>query len=166
MRDDFENMSEDNKKIFYDMREIFFNGKKDPRTYSEKLKDPQWQKKRLQILERDGFKCRMCSSSVKTLHVHHFAYSDMGYPWMVPDNCLITFCEDCHKDEESYKRQTDYHVIRGLGFMGHSNYEMDRLGNLLNSMAWNEEITPNELYMMLLEKHDPKYHADLLAGNV
>ena len=28
--------------------------------YSEKLKDPRWQKKRLEILERDNFRCQYC----------------------------------------------------------------------------------------------------------
>lgn len=29
-------------------------------TYSQKLRDPRWQKKRLEILERDSFTCQHC----------------------------------------------------------------------------------------------------------
>jgi len=29
-------------------------------TYAEKLKHPLWQRKRLEILNRDGFKCAQC----------------------------------------------------------------------------------------------------------
>lgn len=65
--------------------------------YSEKLKDPRWQKKRLRILERDGWKCKGCSSSDKTLHVHHLFYFKVKEPWEIPNGFLFTLCEDCHK---------------------------------------------------------------------
>jgi hypothetical protein len=63
-------------------------------SYGEKLKDPRWQRKRLGILERDGWSCRICSDSETTLHVHHIEYG--GDPWDVPDNLLVTLCEHCH----------------------------------------------------------------------
>lgn len=65
--------------------------------YAEKLKDPRWQKKRLQILERDKWKCRACGETEKTLHVHHIFYMPGVDPWDVPDGLLITFCKDCHE---------------------------------------------------------------------
>lgn len=65
-------------------------------TYSEKLKDPRWQKMRLQVLERDEWTCRFCGDKTKTLHVHHFCYAKSGNPWDVEDHALITLCEDCH----------------------------------------------------------------------
>jgi len=40
-------------------------------TYRRKLADPRWQKKRLEILERDGFECNSCGDSSTELHVHH-----------------------------------------------------------------------------------------------
>lgn len=43
--------------------------------YIEKLRDPRWQKKRLQILERDGFACQSCYDTETTLHVHHCTYT-------------------------------------------------------------------------------------------
>ena len=65
--------------------------------YSELLKHPKWQKKRLEILERDKFEYRSCMVNNKTLHVHHLAY-DNNYktPWDYPDYYLITLCQDCH----------------------------------------------------------------------
>lgn len=68
--------------------------------YSEKLKNPKWQKKRLEILDRDGFTCRLCSNTKKTLHVHHLLY-DGKDPWETPPGHLITLCEDCHADIHS-----------------------------------------------------------------
>ena len=43
-------------------------------TYQEKLKHPKWQKKRLEILQRDEFKCVHCLDGESTLHVHHNMY--------------------------------------------------------------------------------------------
>lgn len=69
--------------------------------YLEQLQHPKWQKKRLEILNRDNFKCQSCSSEIKSLHVHHFSYNKN--PWDVDNDYLITLCNDCHSDEEILK---------------------------------------------------------------
>ena len=69
--------------------------------YAEKLKDPRWQKKRLQILERDSWTCQTCQDNTSTLHVHHFYYRKGIQPWEYSDQALITVCEHCHKMEHS-----------------------------------------------------------------
>ena len=69
-------------------------------TYAEKLKDPRWQRKRLEILERDGFKCIKCGDTKKTLHVHHVAYLRKTEPWDHPSSGLLTLCETCHSRAE------------------------------------------------------------------
>lgn len=68
-------------------------------TYAEKLKHPLWQRKRLEILNRDGFKCRCCGNGEKTLHVHHLKYTRGRDPWDYPDASLVTLCEVCHETE-------------------------------------------------------------------
>lgn len=65
--------------------------------YYEKLKDPRWQKKRLEIFERDGWECKYCHRKTETLHVHHIFYLPKTEPWDVPNGLLVTLCEDCHK---------------------------------------------------------------------
>lgn len=60
--------------------------------YAQKLKDPRWQKRRLQILERDHWECQQCFSSESTLHVHHRYYVEAGEPWEYPDSALVTLC--------------------------------------------------------------------------
>ena len=72
------------------------------KTYSELLKDPRWQRKRLEILNRDGWKCQSCLDSESTLHVHHKHYHKGRQPWEYEDHELITLCEACHEgiDEE------------------------------------------------------------------
>lgn len=66
--------------------------------YREKLVDPRWQKKRLQILSRDNWACRNCAASDKTLHVHHLHYRSIE-PWEYDDFELVTLCEECHDRE-------------------------------------------------------------------
>lgn len=68
-------------------------------SYSEKLKDPRWQKKRLKILERDDWSCQLCKSKTETLHVHHRRYLPDTEPWDHPDELLLTLCDICHELE-------------------------------------------------------------------
>lgn len=65
-------------------------------SYWEKLKDPRWQRKRLEILDRDGWECVVCGAKEKTLHVHHGYYEKGVDPWDARDEVLHTLCEDCH----------------------------------------------------------------------
>lgn len=65
-------------------------------SYSEKLKDPRWQKKRLEVLERDKWQCRRCYDRSKTLHVHHKVYLKGFEPWDYDKILLVSVCEKCH----------------------------------------------------------------------
>jgi len=67
-------------------------------SYSEKLKDPRWQKRRLEILNRDNFTCQVCGDTKNTLHVHHKKY--FKEPWDAANWALITLCSSCHSREE------------------------------------------------------------------
>lgn len=67
------------------------------KTYSEQLKDPRWQKKRLQIMERDGFSCFICGDTESTLNVHHKRYIYGKLAWEYDDSNYMTLCEECHE---------------------------------------------------------------------
>jgi hypothetical protein len=71
-------------------------------TYKEKLLDPRWQKKRLEILQRDNFTCQMCGDTKSTLQVHHKLYIKGNDPWEYPNLMLITLCGDCHEHETHF----------------------------------------------------------------
>lgn len=75
--------------------------------YSEKLKDPRWQKKRLEILNRDEFKCRVCNDATSTLHVHHKYYKPDTAPWDYPDITYLALCETCHDKAHEQKVVVD-----------------------------------------------------------
>lgn len=69
---------------------------RDTRSYSEKLRDPRWQRRRLTILERDGWECQSCGNDSDSLHVHHRWYERRVEPWDAPDEALTTLCASCH----------------------------------------------------------------------
>lgn len=63
--------------------------------YKELLKSPKWQKKRLEVFQRDGFKCTFCSDSETQLQVHHLRYHKNPIEQSISD--LVTLCKDCHE---------------------------------------------------------------------
>ena len=69
--------------------------------YRDKLKDPRWQKKRLEVFESDNFTCQYCGDNKTELHVHHKRYK--GEPWEADMDDLITACSHCHQIEEKFK---------------------------------------------------------------
>lgn len=85
-------------------------------TYSDKLKHPKWQKKRLEILQRDNFTCTLCGDIETTLNVHHEQYK--GEPWDVPNELLKTVCEHCHEiiHELSDREIVKVHKIKNPKF--------------------------------------------------
>lgn len=67
------------------------------KSYKDKLKDPRWQRKRLEMLKRDDFQCQRCFDRDSPLEVHHKWYTAGLDPWEYDDECYISFCEFCHK---------------------------------------------------------------------
>lgn len=100
--------------------------------YREQIKSPKWQKRRLEILQRDDFTCQICGNKDKTLHVHHATYIPDRSIWEYPDEMLITLCEDCHEIEHK------------LGLA---------ISDLIKQL--NEDgITATELSCMIMKIHD------------
>ena len=64
--------------------------------YADMLKSPKWQKKRLEIMQRDGFVCQHCGDDETTLHIHHLRYDFSIKPWEYNNDDLVTLCEHCH----------------------------------------------------------------------
>lgn len=80
-------------------------------SYAEKLKDPRWQKKRLEILQRDEWTCRYCGDKETTLHVHHDFYIPGEEPWEADEYFLITLCSDCHELVHAGKTKLETYLI-------------------------------------------------------
>lgn len=123
-------------------------------TYAEKLKNPKWQKRRLEILQRDDFRCRFCQDSESTLHVHHLSYQ--GNPWETPSEHLITLCEDCHEDETHNRKEYENTLLKTLKEKGYPGgfvidlaagiyymqkfYDAGVMGNVINWLLKNADL--------------------------
>ncbi len=68
--------------------------------------DPRWQRKRLEVMERDEFKCVACGDEGTTLNVHHAYYVTGRMPWDYPMFSLSTLCRNCHKERHT-ERELD-----------------------------------------------------------
>ncbi len=68
-------------------------------SYNSKLRDNRWQKKRLEVMNRDKWTCRCCgvSGDGVVFNVHHAYYESGKAPWEYPTDSLVTWCESCHK---------------------------------------------------------------------
>jgi 5-methylcytosine-specific restriction endonuclease McrA len=81
-----------------------------PMTYWEKLKDPRWQRRRLEILQRENFTCEACLGTDTTLHVHHGYYEKGKDPWDYDSATLHCLCEGCHEDTKHELMEIQYRM--------------------------------------------------------
>ncbi len=73
-------------------------------SYSEKLKDPRWQKRRLKVLEKHRWTCEDCGGTASTLEVHHCYYITGRQPWEYDDDLLMCLCSCCHQQRQTWER--------------------------------------------------------------
>ena len=71
------------------------------KTYFDKLKDPRWQRKRLEAMQAAEFRCEWCMDDSTSLNVHHKAYLKGHELWEYDIEQLAVLCEDCHKLEHN-----------------------------------------------------------------
>lgn len=106
-----------------------------PSAYSEKLKNPRWQKKRLEIFERDGWKCRACQDEKSTLHVHHLVYEKGKEPWDYDNAKLVTLCEECHNLEREERYLAEQGLLLELREKGFSYHNIINLQQMIYDMS-------------------------------
>lgn len=66
--------------------------------YSEKFKDPRWQKLRLELLNEANWTCENCGAESRSLHVHHKFYTNGSEPWEYDTIDFKILCDRCHKE--------------------------------------------------------------------
>lgn len=85
------------------------------RSYSEKLKDPRWQKKRLEVFNAAGWRCQECRAEDQSLNVHHTLYpTGCEGPWDVPSELLLCLCETHHRERQEVEQRILVGVARRL----------------------------------------------------
>jgi len=114
--------------------------KKKYKSYSELLKDPRWQKKRLKVLERDEWKCNKCGDKSQQLHVHHKKYIHGKKPWEYTFNMLETLCAECHKDH--HKKEKLYEYFKDVE-LENVKYVID-----IHSVLQEYKVVPDDLKFM------------------
>jgi hypothetical protein len=70
-------------------------------SWSHQYKHPNWQKKRLEVMEAAGFSCENCGDKDTTLNVHHRRYVKGRKVWEYTRDELQCLCEDCHAQEHA-----------------------------------------------------------------
>jgi hypothetical protein len=119
-------------------------------SYSDLLRDPRWQRKRLEVMERDDFTCVTCGVNDKTLNVHHVRYVRGRMPWEYDASELRTLCEDCHKREHPEKAKADLFAPRPKAPLPPGRREViDRL-NTIDSLL--PTATDDTRSVLMLEK--------------
>ena len=82
-------------------------------SYSEQLKRPEWQKKRLEVLNAADWKCQCCEADDSMLHVHHKRYVKGRMAWEYAVGDLESLCESCHSEAHETKELID-EILAGL----------------------------------------------------
>lgn len=100
--------------------------------YLKKLRDPRWQKIRLEVFQRDEFSCQHCATTTETLHVHHLYYEKGKEPWEYELDALMTLCEECHEAESAERGPKEQTLLSTLKRMGWSHEQVLDLAAAFN----------------------------------
>lgn len=92
--------------------------------YTDLLKDPKWQKKRLEIMNRDNWRCNNCHDDSEMLVVHHKYYDKDKMPWEYCNKAYITLCFGCHDELHKDQKQLHSDIIENFR---HSEFSMEEI---------------------------------------
>jgi len=119
---------------------------------SEKLKDPRWQKLRLEVFDRDEWACQGCGDSENTLNVHHTYYEALKEPWEYPLRSFVTLCEECHlfeKEDRPPAEKSLLFAIKKQGFMAKDVLEIAVGFNYIKQHYYAPEVTASIIKWVL-----------------
>lgn len=115
-------------------------------SYKDQLRKPEWQKKRLEIMQRDNFTCQICLDNEETLQVHHKSYDKDKKAWEYGNDRLTTLCETCHKELTEHLKKNG--TEEGFSVLKYKN------GSLITVVVYtngNVIIKQNERWIALSE---------------
>lgn len=78
--------------------------------FLQQYKSPKWQKKRLEIMQRDKYTCQCCGEKEKMLNVHHKEYISGKKVWEYENDNFITLCENCHERRHTLIKRITKHL--------------------------------------------------------
>lgn len=96
--------------------------------YSQKLKDPRWQRRAAEIKSAANWKCEnpLCEADTE-LQVHHPFYVKGWEPWDYPPSLLICLCDKCHQERQIIENDIHMQLARLLRHVPTAN---------LKRLAW------------------------------
>lgn len=100
-------------------------------TYGEQLRRPEWQKVRLLVLERSGWKCEQCGNDEQMLHVHHKRYIKGRMAWDYEMDNFEALCESCHKENHQHRDRIETVLASIPGYM------WEQAADVLTFWAWD-----------------------------
>jgi hypothetical protein len=104
--------------------------------YLELLKDPRWQRKRLEIFQRDAWTCQRCGEMTVMLSVHHLCYHPGKDPWESPDEELLTLCEPCHTTETRNLKEARGEILHALRRLPWETQDLHMLCGFLSTVQY------------------------------
>lgn len=149
--------------------------------YAEQLRDPRWQRKRLEIMERADFSCENCGNKAQTLAVHHRLYLRGHKPWEYENDLLECLCDDCHKSK--HKLQAELNAVLVMSddidqVIGYAKGLYTHITNPEDEItiasweqaagfldAWGHHIKPHD-FLAIIEKSDHKISGNEMASMV
>ncbi len=109
--------------------------------YGELLRDPRWQRRRLEVMQRACWRCERCGDEKSELQVNHEQYVRGALPWDYPDEDLSCLCRTCHEQDrltpkfhEQYETEPrDNYLLRKAQEIGLNYDEKAELAEFLRS---------------------------------
>lgn len=119
------------------------------REYYEKLKDPRWQRLRLEVFNRDEWTCRKCQSQKDTLVVHHLVYKMGAEPWEYMAAELITLCSQCHEYEHEQRKAAEHRLLEVLRL---NRYFVDDINGITDGLLYLKSMDDNACFVPVGDK--------------
>ena len=82
------------------------------KSFRKQLKDPRWEKRRIELLENVQWRCQLCGNQKEELHVHHSYYEKGKAPWDYPNAPQIVLCHTCDAERTHKPDFMKYHEAR------------------------------------------------------
>ena len=81
-------------------------------TFKEQYFSPNWQRKRLEVMQDANFSCENCGDTDTTLNVHHKRYVKGRMVWEYERSELQCLCEPCHRTHHDARASLDALLLR------------------------------------------------------
>lgn len=105
--------------------------------YNKELNSKEWKLKRLEVLQRDKYKCLECGIS-ENLHVHHNYYTNGKKAWEYPLKAFKTLCNKCHKKHHEENKIVVKSLVKQKSRKDRNKDRIDKM--ILNLSAKDLEL--------------------------